>query len=190
MSFRSASTRRRTRSVSSTRASLCSTVTSRAKRPRRSSVLRAVRGRRPAHRRFHGGADQGRPADGWRGRNPAGRIQQPFVYRGFRMVDEEKLRNLRGDELRKLNQNGILPLVYAHLFSLSRDADCVRPAKCSRARRRFRRRSRRRRTPNDYSAAVAKVRPRSAWPSSIASVSMNAATRSKPGPGSRSAWSR
>ncbi len=46
-------------------------------------------------------------------------FQQPFVYRGFRMVDEEKLRNLRGDELRKLNQNGILPLLYAHLFSLS-----------------------------------------------------------------------
>ena len=46
-------------------------------------------------------------------------FQQPFVYRGFRMVDEEKLRNLRGDELRKLNQNGILPLIYAHLFSLS-----------------------------------------------------------------------
>ena len=46
-------------------------------------------------------------------------FQQPFVYRGFRMVDEEKLRNLRGDELRKLNQNGILPLIYAHLFSLT-----------------------------------------------------------------------
>jgi hypothetical protein len=47
------------------------------------------------------------------------RAPQPFVYRGFRMVDEEKIRNLRGDELRKLNQNGILPLIYAHLFSLS-----------------------------------------------------------------------
>jgi hypothetical protein len=45
--------------------------------------------------------------------------QQPFVYRGFRMVDEEKLRNLRGDELRKFNQSGLLPLIYAHLFSLS-----------------------------------------------------------------------
>jgi hypothetical protein len=44
---------------------------------------------------------------------------QPFIYRGFRMVDEEKLRDLRGDELRKMNQNGILPLLYAHLFSLS-----------------------------------------------------------------------
>ncbi|MCL6729444.1 SapC family protein [Sphingomonas hankyongi] len=45
--------------------------------------------------------------------------EQPFVYRGFRMVDEEKLRDLRGDELRRLNQSGILPLIYAHLFSLS-----------------------------------------------------------------------
>ena len=46
-------------------------------------------------------------------------FEQPFVYRGFRMVDEEKLRNLRGDELRRMNQSGILPLIYAHLFSLS-----------------------------------------------------------------------
>ena len=46
-------------------------------------------------------------------------FDQPFVYRGFRMVDEEKLRNLRGDELRKMSQNGILPLIYAHLFSLT-----------------------------------------------------------------------
>ena len=44
---------------------------------------------------------------------------QPFVYRGFRMVDEEKLRNLRGDELRKMNQSGLLALIHAHLFSLS-----------------------------------------------------------------------
>jgi hypothetical protein len=35
------------------------------------------------------------------------------------MVDEEKIRNLRGDELRKMNQSGILPLIYAHLFSLT-----------------------------------------------------------------------
>jgi len=45
--------------------------------------------------------------------------EQPFIYRGFQMVDEEKFRNLRGDELRKLNQSGMLPLVMAHLFSLS-----------------------------------------------------------------------
>ena len=46
-------------------------------------------------------------------------FEQPFIYRGFRMVDEEKLRNLRGDELRKMNQNGMLPLLFAHLFSLA-----------------------------------------------------------------------
>ena len=44
--------------------------------------------------------------------------EQPFIYRGFKMVDEEKLRNLRGDELRKINQNGLLALIHAHLFSL------------------------------------------------------------------------
>ncbi|TXC68795.1 SapC family protein [Sphingorhabdus soli] len=43
---------------------------------------------------------------------------QPFIYRGFLMVDEEKLRDMRGDALRKISQNGILPLLYAHLFSL------------------------------------------------------------------------
>ena len=50
-------------------------------------------------------------------------FQQPFVYRGFRIVDEEKLRSARGDELRKMNQNGMLPLIYAHLFSLSQMRD-------------------------------------------------------------------
>jgi hypothetical protein len=44
---------------------------------------------------------------------------QPFIYRGFRMVDEKKLVELRGDQLRKITQNGLLPLIYAHLFSLS-----------------------------------------------------------------------
>jgi hypothetical protein len=44
---------------------------------------------------------------------------QPFVYRGFQMVAEEKLKELRGDVLRKMVQSGLLPLVFAHLFSLS-----------------------------------------------------------------------
>lgn len=44
--------------------------------------------------------------------------EQPFIYRGFQMVAEEKLRELRGDTLRKMNQNGMLILVIAHLFSL------------------------------------------------------------------------
>jgi hypothetical protein len=45
-------------------------------------------------------------------------VEQPYVYRGFQMVNEDKLRELRGDQLRKINQNGMLPLIYAHLFSL------------------------------------------------------------------------
>lgn len=44
---------------------------------------------------------------------------QPFIYRGFQMVSEDKLRELRGDQARKLIQNGALGLVYCHLFSLS-----------------------------------------------------------------------
>lgn len=43
---------------------------------------------------------------------------KPFIYRGFGMINEQKLRDLRGDQLRKINQNGMLPLIHAHLFSL------------------------------------------------------------------------
>lgn len=45
-------------------------------------------------------------------------VEQPFVYRGFQMVDQEKLREVRGDVLRGWNQSGLLPLIFAHLFSL------------------------------------------------------------------------
>ncbi|MBC2670347.1 SapC family protein [Novosphingobium piscinae] len=45
-------------------------------------------------------------------------FEQPFVYRGFQMIDQAKLREMRGDVLRSWNQNGLLALVYAHLFSL------------------------------------------------------------------------
>ena len=34
------------------------------------------------------------------------------------MVDQEKLRDLRGDQLRTMNQSGMLALIFAHLFSL------------------------------------------------------------------------
>ncbi|MBR0552394.1 SapC family protein [Stakelama marina] len=44
---------------------------------------------------------------------------QPFIYRGFQMINEDKLREMRGDQLRKIVQNGMLPLIYAHLMSLS-----------------------------------------------------------------------
>ncbi len=46
-------------------------------------------------------------------------MEQPAVYRGFRMVNEEKLRELRGDQVRKLVGNGMAAIIYAHLFSLS-----------------------------------------------------------------------
>ena len=46
-------------------------------------------------------------------------IAHPYVYRGFQMVNEEKLREMRGDHLRKMNQNGMLLLLHAHLFSLT-----------------------------------------------------------------------
>lgn len=44
---------------------------------------------------------------------------EPAVYRGFRMIAEDRLQNLRGDQARKMVQNGMMGLVYAHLFSLS-----------------------------------------------------------------------
>ena len=45
--------------------------------------------------------------------------EQPFIYRGFQMVNEEKLNDLRGDQLRKMMKSGMLPLIHAHLFSMS-----------------------------------------------------------------------
>lgn len=44
---------------------------------------------------------------------------QPFVYRGFRMVDEKKLRELPTEALEALNKNGMIMLIHAHLFSLN-----------------------------------------------------------------------
>ena len=35
---------------------------------------------------------------------------KPFVYRGFQMINQEKMRELRGDQLRKWSENGLLPL--------------------------------------------------------------------------------
>ena len=43
---------------------------------------------------------------------------KPYVYRGFQMINQEKLQELHGDKLRSLNQSGLLPLIYAPLFSL------------------------------------------------------------------------
>ncbi len=44
---------------------------------------------------------------------------KPFVYRGFKMVDENKLRELDKDTLEALNKNGMIMLIHAHLFSMN-----------------------------------------------------------------------
>lgn len=44
---------------------------------------------------------------------------KPFIYRGFRMVDENKMRELPTEKLEALSKNGMLMLIYAHLFSLN-----------------------------------------------------------------------
>jgi hypothetical protein len=43
----------------------------------------------------------------------------PFVYRGFQMIDEQKLRALPEDKLKMLHENGMIVLIHAHLFSLN-----------------------------------------------------------------------
>jgi hypothetical protein len=43
----------------------------------------------------------------------------PFIYRGFQMVDEAKLRELPTEKLEEIHKNGILMLIHAHLFSLN-----------------------------------------------------------------------
>jgi len=44
--------------------------------------------------------------------------EQPYVYRGFKMINQDKLRELRGDLLRTWNQNGMLNLIFAQILSL------------------------------------------------------------------------
>lgn len=43
---------------------------------------------------------------------------QPYLYRGFRMVNQDKLKELDADKLKAWNESGLLPLIYAHLMSL------------------------------------------------------------------------
>ncbi len=45
-------------------------------------------------------------------------VDQPFIYRGFQMVSEEALQNIRGDVARKMVQSGMMAVIFAHLFSL------------------------------------------------------------------------
>ncbi len=43
---------------------------------------------------------------------------KPFIYRGFQMINQEKFMQLRGDQLRKWSENGMLPLIHAQMFSV------------------------------------------------------------------------
>ncbi|GAA4040234.1 SapC family protein [Parerythrobacter jejuensis] len=43
---------------------------------------------------------------------------KPYVYRGFQMINQEKLREVKGETLETWNQNGMMALIYGHLFSL------------------------------------------------------------------------
>jgi hypothetical protein len=43
---------------------------------------------------------------------------QPFTYRGFQMVNREKLAEVPAEKLEAWNKNGFLMIVHAHLFSL------------------------------------------------------------------------
>ncbi|WP_284125799.1 SapC family protein [Parerythrobacter aestuarii] len=43
---------------------------------------------------------------------------KPYIYRGFQMINQEKLREVSGEKLEEWNKNGMIALIYAHLFSL------------------------------------------------------------------------
>lgn len=44
--------------------------------------------------------------------------EQAFTYRGFQMVNREKLAEVPSDKIETWHKNGLLALIYAHLFSL------------------------------------------------------------------------
>jgi hypothetical protein len=48
----------------------------------------------------------------------ADKPETPYIYRGFRMVNQDKLKELDGEKLKAFHENGMLPLIYAHLMSL------------------------------------------------------------------------
>lgn len=43
---------------------------------------------------------------------------RPFLYRGFQMINREKLREIPAKTLKDWNQNGLMLLIAAHIFSL------------------------------------------------------------------------
>jgi hypothetical protein len=43
---------------------------------------------------------------------------KPFVYRGFKMVNQEKLKEVKAKTIDEWEKNGLLMLIHAHIFSL------------------------------------------------------------------------
>jgi hypothetical protein len=44
--------------------------------------------------------------------------EKPYIYRGFKMVNEEKLRDLDAETAKAWTANGIMAIIFAHLFSM------------------------------------------------------------------------
>jgi hypothetical protein len=44
--------------------------------------------------------------------------ERPYVYRGFKMINEEKLREIDAETARQWTTNGIMALIFAHMFSM------------------------------------------------------------------------
>lgn len=42
----------------------------------------------------------------------------PYIYRGFQMINQDKLREIDGETAKAWSDNGLLMLVHAHIFSL------------------------------------------------------------------------
>ena len=45
-------------------------------------------------------------------------VPQPYLYRGFRMVNQDKLRELPAAKLEEWHRNGLMMIIHAHIFSL------------------------------------------------------------------------
>ena len=147
-------------------------------------VLRAIRGGRPAHRAFIEDLNKSDLLmDGEVAIQPEG-FDQPFVYRGFRMVDEEKV---AGPARRRTAQDEPERHAAADLRApLLTEPDARRvcaPDAAGQGAQPAPAAGDRRRSEPAYSAAVAYRWPSRASPSSTASASTKAATRSNFGPG-------
>jgi len=49
---------------------------------------------------------------------PGDAPENPYIYRGFKMVNEEKLREIDAETAKLWTGNGIMALIFAHLFSM------------------------------------------------------------------------